>query len=86
MPNSGVPRHMMMQPQASRLYVIYCHGAKMKVIPKKEWERAKSQGEPSLVLSRQEAKVLERFLRYWLQDTEDGLLCHESDVDAVFDY
>jgi hypothetical protein len=86
MPNGGVPIHMMLRPKASDTHVIYCHGSELKMIPNEEWELAKSKGRPDLVLDRQEAQVLERFLRYWLSDTGDGPLCHEPDVDTEFDY
>jgi hypothetical protein len=86
MPNGGIPIHMLLRPKASDTHVMYCHGAELKVIRKDEWERAKSKGDPEIVLDREEAQVLERFLRYWLQDSGDGPLCHEEGIDATFDF
>jgi hypothetical protein len=37
-----------------------------------EWHKAKSQDVPIVVIEKQEAKVIERFLRYWLTDEGDG--------------
>jgi hypothetical protein len=85
MPNGGVPINMLLRSQDSG-HVIYCHAADMKVLSKEEWERAKSEGVPILVLNKLEAQVVELFVRYWLQDTEEGPICRQPGVDVEYDF
>jgi hypothetical protein len=37
-------------------------------------------------LSRSEALVLERFLRYWLHDEDSGPIYRDPDVDVEYDF
>ena len=58
----------------------------MKVISNEEWEKSKRDGEPSLTLDAAEAQVLERFLRYWLGDVDDGPIYRPQGANVVYDY
>lgn len=72
MPNGGVPLHMLMRPKKGQDVVVYCKGAELCVIAKEEWGKSKHKAKPLLALTHEEALVLERFFRYWLQDKEEG--------------
>ena len=83
MPNGGVPMHMVLRPQSSRAHVVYCEGARMKIFTKDAWDQ---RGEPEVVLDEKEAKAVQRFLRYWAQDSGENPLAREAGVDIEFDY
>jgi len=85
MPNGGTPIHMVLRPQKGR-HIIYCRGAVLKVFSKEEWDKSKSQGEPIIVLEKQEAQVIERFLRYWLTDEREGPIYRHAGIEVEYDY
>jgi hypothetical protein len=86
MPNGGVPINMVLRPKAQSEYVVYCHGAELTIQREADLS-AEGNREPVLVLDREEALVLERFLRYWLGDEGSGpLSARSSTVDCVFDF
>lgn len=86
MPNGGVPLHMVIRPRGSGVSVLYCQGADVRVVARADWERLGVQAGPVLVLGRAEAQVLERFLRYWLQDHDEGPIYRHPDVDVEYDF
>jgi hypothetical protein len=71
MPNGGVPIHMALKPSDGEV-VLSCQGASLRVIPWDEWRERKHAGRELCRLTRAEAMVLQRFLRYWLQDDGSG--------------
>jgi hypothetical protein len=77
---------MVLMPGQESAVVLYCQGAELRIISKADWESQKAKATPLATLSAQEGLVLERFLRYWLQDTKDGPLYRERGVRAEFDY
>ncbi len=86
MPNGGVPMHMVLTPAQGTSVVLYCKGAELRIIRRDDWERQKADAAPLATLSACEGRVLERFLRYWLQDAGNGPLYHEHGVSTEFDY
>ena len=84
MPNGGVPIHMVLRPKQGG-HVIYCHGAVLKVFSNKEWDKSKSEGKPILVLAKQEAQTIERFLRYWLTDQGEGPIYRQEGIEVEYD-
>lgn len=86
MPNGGVPMHMVLTPTEKSAVVLYCKGAELRLISKADWDAQQANATPLATLTPKEGLVLERFLRYWLQDTENGPLYHEQGVGAEFDY
>jgi hypothetical protein len=86
MPNGGVPMHMVLIPIQESGVVLYCQGAELRIISKADWDAQKANAPPLATLTPKEGLVLERFLRYWLQDTGNGPLYHEFGVGAEFDY
>lgn len=86
MPNGGVPMNMILTPRQQSGVVLYCKGPELRVISKADWDAQKGQATPLSTLTPKEGLVLERFLRYWLQDADNGPLYHEHGVDAEFDY
>jgi hypothetical protein len=86
MPNGGVPISMVIRP-ASGGWVIYCHASELRVIESEEWEKAPwGEVTPTLVLSAEESLVLERFLRYWLDDRGPAgvTLRRDANVDSEY--
>jgi hypothetical protein len=67
-------------------HVIYCRGAVLRVIGKRDWAESGSEAASSAELSHAESLVLERFLRYWLQDNTDGPEYHPRDVEVSYDF
>jgi hypothetical protein len=86
MPNGSVPLHMVIRPKGSDTSVLYCQGANVRVVPKDEWEKHSVQAASSLILNAAGARVLERFLRYWLQDHGDGPIYRPPGVDVDYDF
>ena len=86
MPNGGVPIHMVLTPGHGEGVVLYCHGSELRIINRADWESAGVNAPPLAILSPREALVLERFLRYWLHDSDTGPLFHEPGVNAKFDF
>jgi hypothetical protein len=86
MPNGGVPLHLVLHPLDKSPYVVHCQGADLRVVPREAWERAGAGAAPILSLSAEGARVLERFLRYWLRDAGDGPLYEAPGVDVAYDY
>jgi hypothetical protein len=72
MPNGGVPMHMMIRPASSSSHAVNCRGAELMVSTEADLTTGKDNVSPLLRLSREEALVLERSLRYWLDDHDDG--------------
>lgn len=85
MPSGGVPIYMLLRPKKGKGHLIYCHGAELKVFSQVEWEMSKSNGEPILALDKQEALLVERFLRYWLTDDGDGPIYQQRGTDVSYD-
>ena len=85
MPNGGIPMNMLLRPKHGG-HVIYCHGAVLKVFSKEEWDKSKSQGEPVLVLEQSESLVIERFLRYWLNDKGERPIHHQEGLEVEYDW
>ncbi|MGD9890631.1 MAG: hypothetical protein AB7R89_05500 [Dehalococcoidia bacterium] len=71
MPNGGVPLHMAIRPRDGSV-VLYCRGASLFVVPWAEWEQHPGPEGAICTLDAEEARVLTRFLRYWLQDSGEG--------------
>lgn len=86
MPNGGVPIHMVLKPQSSDGQVIHSHAGEVRVVSKREWEQSGANGAATLSLTKAEALVLERFLRYWLHDKEDGPIYRQPGVDVLYDF
>ncbi len=86
MPNGGVPMHMVLTPQESDAYVVYCRGAELRVIAKSDWDKSGAASDPSLALTEVEVQVLERFLRYWLHDKGEGPIYRQPEVNVVYDF
>ncbi len=86
MPNGGVPMHMVLTPAQGAGVILYCKGAELRIFSRDDWERQGVDAAPLATLSKAEGRVLERFLRYWLNDAGEGPLYHEQDVGAEFDY
>jgi len=55
----------------------------MKIFTKDAWDQ---RGEPEVVLDEKEAKAVQRFLRYWAQDSGENPMAREAGVDIEFDY
>ena len=86
MPNGGVPLHLVLHPTDKSPYVVHCRGAELRMVPREARERAGAGAAPVLSLSPEEARVLERFLRYRLRDTGDGPLYEAFGGDVAYDY
>ena len=88
MPNGGIPIHMVLKPRSSKDTVVYCHGAEVKVFAAENWENSHASADPVLTLNRDEALVLERFLKYWLEGevAGEGVLYRREGVDVEFDF
>jgi hypothetical protein len=78
--------HMVLTPAQWGGVVLHCKAAVLRIVSRDEWERHGAGATPLAVLSQEEGRVLERFLRYWLGDEDTGPLLHERGVSAGSDY
>lgn len=88
MPNGGVPIHMVMIPKGGNGTVLHCRGAEMRFYRGEDWERSHTEATPKVVLDKDEALVLARFLSYWLHDPSraNEVLYKRTGVDVEFDF
>lgn len=86
MPNGGVPRYMLITPADDAGVVLRFEGAELSIFSKTEWESRTIEPVPLAKFNAKEGLVIERFLRYWLEDVGDGPLLNERAVKATFDY
>jgi hypothetical protein len=86
MPNGGVPLHMILRPRDGSPIVLHAEGAKLAIHSADLWDRDKTNAAPLAVISEAEAFVLSRFLRYWLADTESGVVGGGTGLVIDFDY
>jgi len=84
MPNGGVPINMILSAGDGQ-YILHCYAAQIRVFSRSEWEKEKGCT-PMFVLKKNESLVLERFLRYWLQDTEDGPIYRPDHVKVDYEF
>jgi hypothetical protein len=77
---------MVLSPADGTGVVLHCEGNTLNIFSRDEWESEKPSPVPLATLSVSEGLVLERFLRYWLQDEGDGPLYHEPGVNAQFEF
>jgi hypothetical protein len=85
-PNGGVPIHMALKPRRGGGHVLYCHGARLHVLTETEWEKAKTGGTPLVYLDSEECLILERFLRYWLSDQQEGPIYNQLGIEVEYDF
>ena len=86
MPNGGVPRQMLLTPAESKDFLVYCTPTSIVLYKAEEFRKSPRDARPLLVLSADEAKVLSRFMRYWLQDGGEGPIYHATSVSVDYDY
>lgn len=86
MPNGGVPLHMVLEPVDSPAWVLYSRGAELRLISREEWEQNGANATSDVSVRPAEALVLARFLRYWLNDEENGPIYDAGGVNATFDF
>lgn len=86
MPNGGVPRHMVLATATEPPAVLHCEGSTLRVFAKADWDEYKGNATPLAVLTADEALVLERFLRYWLPENQEGPIYHRSGVQVAYDF